>query len=835
MGKTGTINNNDAYKKGVAINARSETQKLKSRMAAKTRRKNENENIEKLSRMVLSIPDNPPDKSSIIRLSTSYIGLRKVLDGSRYTQMIGSGSSTSAGIEKMCLEQELMGKKMYNYVLRKDWEILAKKLKGHLPSLDDPNICEPTGEPGDIVCQPTQTELFTSYLEGNGRWNEQTQFTLRIQCNFMRKENLAKNTSYGIVKFTGKLNAEGFFVGTGEQIWSNELGDLPVIEPAFISRLTPDLKLIFCEGRIHRYMDSKAKDIVGRVVYPFYHPTDAFQIQQLHSELLAKGKSTTSPYRWINKDGGWIWLQSITTSIQDEKTGKTYMLCVNYVLSAIEDKGVVVGMNPETRGKVIEKPNEKESDSDADDAYLVDELTEAFVPFDPFGQPEGMATNAEGKLHSNTINVFNKSYRPSFTSQETKAKPLIEWNENELMFQTEMKSNRLKETQYRQDKRTKQHDCFYGRYMTNSGNQITNAPFFPTNNPQLTKPARVACNTGLTVGVGLTNEMGGEASSNFNSRCSTEMLDNVIDGRFMINDLIKTEPFGETSPSQPFHDVKQIREDLQSIPEDSMYNTLADAFISGEQPRMNGFNNYYPQSFTGPETEAKPSKQWNDNQQTFQTEMDSDWLKDTQNQPIKLMSQGDRLNGCYINMVNSGRQTTPFSFFPVSNPQLTSTARSTCSTGLTGRAGLTNVNKMEVLNDATLSERVNGNFNSPCSTEMFDNAMHEYEYSMIDNMIKNEPFSTTPSSSQSFHDNEQITDGIGTLPDDSLDDTLDTSILCNTEQENVAYEASLFLFMNDMPDIGAGNNLLTGVNNYGENGLLEPEIVMANFDNSLLV
>lgn len=187
---------------------------------------------------------------------------------------------------------------------------------------------------------------------------------------------------------------------------------------------------------------------------------------------------------------------------------------------------------------------------------------------------------------------------------------------------------------------------------------------------------------------------------------------------------------------------------------------------------MNGFNNYYPRSFTGPETEAKPLKQWNDNQQTFRTEMNSDWLKDKQNQPIKLMSQGDRLNGCYINMVNSGRQTTPVSFFTVSNPQLTSTARSTCSTGLTGRAGLTNVNKMEVLNDATLSGRVNGNFNSPCSTEMFDNAMDEHEYSMIDDMIKNEPFSTTPSFSQSFHDNEQITEGIGTLPDDSLDDTL---------------------------------------------------------------
>lgn len=57
----------------------------------------------------------------------------------------------------MNVQQELMGRKMYNYVLRKDWAILAKKLKGHLPSLDDPNICEPNGEPDDIVCQPKRT------------------------------------------------------------------------------------------------------------------------------------------------------------------------------------------------------------------------------------------------------------------------------------------------------------------------------------------------------------------------------------------------------------------------------------------------------------------------------------------------------------------------------------------------------------------------------------------------------------------------------------------------------------------------------------------------------
>ncbi len=54
--------------------------------------------------------------------------------------------------------------------------------------------------------------------------------------------------------------------------------------------------------------------------------------------------------------------------------------------SAIENKGVVVGVNPETSEKVVEKRIEKENENDSDDAYLVDELTAVFRKSDPFGQ-----------------------------------------------------------------------------------------------------------------------------------------------------------------------------------------------------------------------------------------------------------------------------------------------------------------------------------------------------------------------------------------------------------------------------------------------------------------
>jgi hypothetical protein len=55
--------------------------------------------------------------------------------------------------------------------------------------------------------------------------------------------------------------------------------------------------------------------------------------------------------------------------------------------SAIENKGVVVGMNPETKEEVVERTSDEKSEEDSDDAYLVNELTTAFTKSNPFGQP----------------------------------------------------------------------------------------------------------------------------------------------------------------------------------------------------------------------------------------------------------------------------------------------------------------------------------------------------------------------------------------------------------------------------------------------------------------
>ena len=69
----------------------------------------------------------------------------------------------------------------------------------------------------------------------------------------------------------------------------------------------------------------------------------------------------------------------------------------SFFFSAIENKGVVVGMNPETSEKVVERDIEKENENDSNDAYLVDELTEAFTECNPFALPAYTAGQTQGQ------------------------------------------------------------------------------------------------------------------------------------------------------------------------------------------------------------------------------------------------------------------------------------------------------------------------------------------------------------------------------------------------------------------------------------------------------
>ena len=87
--------------------------------------------------------------------------------------------------------------------------------------------------------------------------------------------------------------------------------------------------------------------------------------------------------------------------------------------SAIENKGVVVGVNPETNEQVVERTAEEKHDEDSSDAYLVDALTEVFTKTNPFGTPSYPSGAIEGSLI-----LFISCYTTVFRVVETQMFPL---------------------------------------------------------------------------------------------------------------------------------------------------------------------------------------------------------------------------------------------------------------------------------------------------------------------------------------------------------------------------------------------------------------------------
>ena len=100
-----------------------------------------------------------------------------------------------------------MGKKIYNFVLKKDWDEVARKLRGPLPNLDNPNIKEPQCDPDDVICEPDADELLAPIMK-NATWNETAEFSVRMQCNLIRRTNPSKSTNFQ-VKYSAVFNYSG--------------------------------------------------------------------------------------------------------------------------------------------------------------------------------------------------------------------------------------------------------------------------------------------------------------------------------------------------------------------------------------------------------------------------------------------------------------------------------------------------------------------------------------------------------------------------------------------------------------------------------------------------
>ncbi|XP_062996895.1 neuronal PAS domain-containing protein 1 [Elgaria multicarinata webbii] len=182
-------------------------------------------------------------------------------------------------------------------------------------------------------------------------------FFIRLKSTLTKRGLHVKTSGYKVIHVTGRLRPRlpSFshthtvlgrvmgLVALGHTLPPSTLSEVRIECHMFVFRVNMDLQIVYCESRISDYMDLCPSELVGKSCYRFIHGEDVEGIRQSHLDLLNKGQVVTRYYRWLQKNGGFVWVQSCATiSVNVKNPSEKNMVWVNYILSKPEYKNTAL-------------------------------------------------------------------------------------------------------------------------------------------------------------------------------------------------------------------------------------------------------------------------------------------------------------------------------------------------------------------------------------------------------------------------------------------------------------------------------------------------------------
>ncbi|EPQ12890.1 Neuronal PAS domain-containing protein 3 [Myotis brandtii] len=294
-------------------------------------------------------------------------------------------TAMGAGTEE---EVELTGSSVFDYVHPGDHVEMAEQLGMKLPpgrGLLSQGTTEDGASSASSSSQsetPEPVESTSPSLLTTDNTLERS-FFIRMKSTLTKRGVHIKSSGYKVIHITGRLRLR-VSLSHGRTIPSQIMG-LVVVAHAlppptinevridchmFVTRVNMDLNIIYCENRISDYMDLTPVDIVGKRCYHFIHAEDVEGIRHSHLDLLNKGQCVTKYYRWMQKNGGYIWIQSSATiAINAKNANEKNIIWVNYLLSNPEykDTPMDIAQLPHLPEKTSESSETSDSESDSKD------------------------------------------------------------------------------------------------------------------------------------------------------------------------------------------------------------------------------------------------------------------------------------------------------------------------------------------------------------------------------------------------------------------------------------------------------------------------------------
>ncbi|XP_040188508.1 hypoxia-inducible factor 1-alpha isoform X2 [Rana temporaria] len=384
----------------------SERRKEKSRDAARCRRSKESEVFYELSHQ-LPLPHNVSshlDKASIMRLTISYLRIRRLLDAG---DMDG--------------ESEMEKQLNCFYLKALEGFVLVLTEEGDMIYLsENVNKCmgltqfELTGHSVFDFTHPCDHEELREMLtfrngpskKGKEQITERS-FFLRMKCTLTSRGRTVniKSATWKVLHCTGHMrvydgcnsqNHCGYkkppmtcMVLICEPIPHPSNIEFPLDSKTFLSRHSLDMKFSYCDERVTELAGYEPDELLGQSVYDYYHALDSDHLTKAHHDMFTKGQVTTGQYRMLAKKGGYVWVETQATVIYNTKNSQPQcIVCVNYVLSDIVEKELILSLGQTESTLVSSEPAEskmpqfftKLADEEDDDANVLYEQLKKKAP-----------------------------------------------------------------------------------------------------------------------------------------------------------------------------------------------------------------------------------------------------------------------------------------------------------------------------------------------------------------------------------------------------------------------------------------------------------------------
>uniref|UniRef100_A0A3B3R0R2 Hypoxia-inducible factor 1-alpha n=1 Tax=Paramormyrops kingsleyae TaxID=1676925 RepID=A0A3B3R0R2_9TELE len=367
--------------RGMVPEVSSERRKEKSRDAARCRRGKESEVFYELAHQ-LPLPHSVTsslDKASIMRLTISYLRMRKLLNTDQPEEEPEVDSHLNSFYLK-ALEGFLM-------VLSEDGDIVY--LTENVSKCLGLAQFDLTGHSVFDFAHPCDHEELREmlvYKTGSSKkakeQNTVRSFFLRMKCTLTSRGRTVniKSATWKVLHCTGHIrvyennNDESqcgykeppmpYLVLICEPIPHPSNIEVPLDSKTFLSRHTLDMKFSYCDERITELMGYDPEDLLNRSVYEYYHALDSDHLTKTHHNLFAKGQATTGQYRMLAKRGGFVWVETQATVIYNTKNSQPQcIVCVNYVLSSVVEENLVLSLEQTLEDSKEEAKEEVEEDT----------------------------------------------------------------------------------------------------------------------------------------------------------------------------------------------------------------------------------------------------------------------------------------------------------------------------------------------------------------------------------------------------------------------------------------------------------------------------------------